>query len=48
MRELSFATWPASKSVECVLLEQDELLWGLTVRLLDPLLPRLLAGEWAI
>ena len=48
MRELSFATWPASKSVECVLLERDELLWGLTLRLLDPLLPRLLAGEWAI
>src|SRR5262249_27433575 len=48
MRELSFATWPASKWVECVLLEQDELLWGLTLRLLDPLLPPLLAGEWTI
>jgi 8-oxo-dGTP pyrophosphatase MutT (NUDIX family) len=47
-RELSFATWPASKPVECVLLEDGELLWGLTLRLLDPLLPRLLAGEWAI
>jgi 8-oxo-dGTP pyrophosphatase MutT (NUDIX family) len=48
MRELSFATWPASKRVECVLLGQDELLWGLTLRLLDPLLPRLLANEWVI
>jgi 8-oxo-dGTP pyrophosphatase MutT (NUDIX family) len=47
-RELSFATWPASKLVECVPLHDGELLWGLTLRLLDPLLPRLLAGEWAI
>ena len=23
-------------------------LWGMTLRLLDELLPRLLAGEWAI
>jgi 8-oxo-dGTP pyrophosphatase MutT (NUDIX family) len=47
-RELSFATWPASQRVECVPLEEDQLLWGLTLRLLDPLLPRLLAGEWDI
>jgi 8-oxo-dGTP pyrophosphatase MutT (NUDIX family) len=46
-RELSFATWPASRRVDCVVLEQGELLWGLTLRVLDPLLPRLLAGEWA-
>jgi 8-oxo-dGTP pyrophosphatase MutT (NUDIX family) len=47
-REISFATWPASMRVEGVLLADDQLLWGLTLRLLDPLLPRLLAGEWAI
>ena len=47
-RELSFATWPASQRVDCVRLEGDRLLWGLTLRLLDPLLPRLLADEWAI
>jgi 8-oxo-dGTP pyrophosphatase MutT (NUDIX family) len=47
-RELSFATWPASRWVECVALEEGELLWGLTLRLLEPVLPRLLAGEWAI
>ena len=37
--QLSFATWPASKWVECVLLEQDELLRGLALRLLDPCCP---------
>jgi 8-oxo-dGTP pyrophosphatase MutT (NUDIX family) len=47
-RELSFATWPASRWVECVVLEQGDLLWGVSLRLLDPVLPRLLAGEWAI
>ncbi len=47
-RELWFATWPASRRVECVVLEGGELLWGLTLRVLEPLLPRLLAGEWAI
>jgi hypothetical protein len=31
-----------------VLLDEDQLLWGLTLRLLDPILPRLLAGEWVI
>jgi hypothetical protein len=47
-RELSFPTWPASQRVEGVLLDGGQLLWGLTFRLLDPLLPRLLAGEWVI
>jgi len=42
------ARWPGSKWVERVLLEQDELLWGLTLCLLDPMLPRLLEGEGAI
>ena len=47
-RKLSFPTWPTSRHVECVRLDQGQLLWGLTLRLLDPLLPRLLAGEWGI
>jgi 8-oxo-dGTP pyrophosphatase MutT (NUDIX family) len=47
-REFSFATWPESRRVECVPLDEGELLWGLSLRLLDPLLPRLLAGEWEI
>jgi 8-oxo-dGTP pyrophosphatase MutT (NUDIX family) len=47
-QELSFPTWPASQHVECVPLEDGRLLWGLTLRLLDPVLPRLLAGEWVI
>jgi 8-oxo-dGTP pyrophosphatase MutT (NUDIX family) len=47
-RELSFATWAASRRVHCVVLDEDQLLWGVTLRLLDPLLPRLLGGEWAI
>jgi 8-oxo-dGTP pyrophosphatase MutT (NUDIX family) len=27
---------------------EDHVLWGLTLRMLDPLIPRLLAGEWTI
>jgi 8-oxo-dGTP pyrophosphatase MutT (NUDIX family) len=27
-REVSFATWPASRRVECVLLDSDQLLWA--------------------
>jgi 8-oxo-dGTP pyrophosphatase MutT (NUDIX family) len=47
-REFSFATWPASRRVEYVPLDDGAPLWGLSLRLLDPLLPRLLAGEWEI
>jgi 8-oxo-dGTP pyrophosphatase MutT (NUDIX family) len=47
-REVSFATWPASRRVECVLLEDGLLLWGITLRLLDPLMHPLLAGEWVL
>lgn len=45
-RELSFRTWRESRRVEGIVLGDDLFLWGLTLRLLDPLLPRLLAGEW--
>jgi 8-oxo-dGTP pyrophosphatase MutT (NUDIX family) len=34
--------------VECVLVGEDPPLWGLTLRLLDVLLPRLLGGEWTL
>lgn len=47
-RELSFADWPKGIRVACVLLDDGRLLWGLTLRLLDSLVPRLLAGEWDI
>lgn len=45
---LSFPTWPENRHVDCVLIEGRHLLWGLTLRIIEPLLPRLLAGEWAI
>ena len=45
---LSFPTWPETRRVDCVLIEGRHLLWGVTLRLIEPLLPRLLAGEWAI
>jgi ADP-ribose pyrophosphatase YjhB (NUDIX family) len=48
MREFTFPTWPRSRRVECVVLDDGMPLWGLTLRLLDCLLPRLLAGEWPI
>ena len=37
-----------SRIVECILLGEDPPLWGLTLRLLDPLLPRLLGGDWQL
>lgn len=48
VRELWFAKWPESRRVECVPLGEERLLWGLTLRVLDAVLPRLLAGEWGI
>ena len=47
-REMSFATWSASRRVECVQLDRHRVLWGLTLSLLDPLLRPLLAGDWTI
>ena len=46
--EIPFATWPMPRRVPCVMLDGEQILWGLTLRVLDSLLPRLLAGEWAI
>jgi hypothetical protein len=45
---LSFPNWPQPRRIECITLEDGHLLWGLTLRLLDAVVPRLLAGEWAI
>ena len=45
---ISFPTWPRPRYVECVVLERDHRVWGLTLRLLDALVPRLLADEWQI
>lgn len=45
---LSFPTWPQNRPVDCILIEGRHLLWGVTLRVIEPLLPRLLAGDWAI
>ena len=47
-RQLSFPSWPEPRRVECVTLADGRLLWGLTLRLLDAVVPRLLAHEWAV
>jgi 8-oxo-dGTP pyrophosphatase MutT (NUDIX family) len=44
---LSFPSWPEPQRVECIPLD-GHVLWGLTLRLLDAVLPRLLAGEWIV
>ena len=48
-RELPFtsAALPNGLLVEGISIE-GHVLWGLTLRLLDPLVPRLLAGEWPL
>ena len=43
----SFATWPAPQKIPFVRVGPHRL-WGATWRILEPLLPRLLAGEWEI
>jgi hypothetical protein len=45
---MAFPAWPEDRIVACVEVTGGHLLWGLTLRILDPVLPRLLAGEWAI
>jgi 8-oxo-dGTP pyrophosphatase MutT (NUDIX family) len=45
---LPFPTWPEPRRVQCLELEDGYLLWGLTLRLLEPLLPQLLKGEFAL
>lgn len=45
---LSLPSWPEPRRVTRVALEDGHILWGLTLRLLDPILTRLLSGEFAI
>lgn len=44
----SSPNWPESRRAACVELEDGLLLWGLTLRLLDAVVPRLLNGVWAV
>jgi 8-oxo-dGTP pyrophosphatase MutT (NUDIX family) len=46
-RELLFTSslWPEGRLVDGIPVG-DRVLWGMTLRLLDDLVPRLLAGEW--
>jgi 8-oxo-dGTP pyrophosphatase MutT (NUDIX family) len=46
--EFSFAHWPEPRRVECIVLEDGQLIWGLTLRVLDGFLSRLLADEWSV
>jgi 8-oxo-dGTP pyrophosphatase MutT (NUDIX family) len=45
---LSYPSWPEPRRVRCLELEGGYLLWGLTLRLLETLLPRLMNGEFAL
>jgi 8-oxo-dGTP pyrophosphatase MutT (NUDIX family) len=45
--EMSFPTWPGPRTVPVRYVEGQPL-WGLTLRILDPILPRALAGDWPV
>ena len=42
-----FPTWPQAEKVSCYQVGPYRL-WGLSYRILHPLIPRLVAGEWSI
>ena len=42
-----FPTWPKAEMVSCYQVGPHRL-WGLTYRIIHPLIPRLVAGEWPI
>jgi 8-oxo-dGTP pyrophosphatase MutT (NUDIX family) len=44
---MQFAGWPRPRSVPVLRLD-GHLIWGLTLRILEPLLPRALAGELGV
>lgn len=44
---ISVPTWPEPRLIAGITVGEGYFLWGLTLRVLEPLLPRLLAGEWA-
>jgi 8-oxo-dGTP pyrophosphatase MutT (NUDIX family) len=41
-------TWPAPRPVDRIQLDDGRAVWGLTLRVLDAVLPRLLDEEWEI
>jgi 8-oxo-dGTP pyrophosphatase MutT (NUDIX family) len=45
---LSFPTWLQPRQVDRIRLDDEHAIWGFTLRLLDGVLPRLLAEEWEI
>ena len=47
-RLLTSPSWPEPRLADSIELEGDHVLWGLTMRLLDAIVPRLLAGEWPV
>ena len=47
VRRMRFPTWPEPRDTPVVPVG-DDLLWGATLRILDPALPRLLAGDWPV
>jgi len=42
-----FPTWPAPRRVRLWRVGRHEV-WGVTYRILEPLVPRLLGGEWPL
>jgi hypothetical protein len=44
---LSFPSWSEPRLTDCVEVN-DHLLWGFTLRVLDAVVPRLLAGTWQV
>jgi len=44
---MRFPGWPQERQVPVIALG-DQRLWGVTLRILDPVVPRLLAGEWPV
>jgi 8-oxo-dGTP pyrophosphatase MutT (NUDIX family) len=45
--EMSFPSWPGPRVVPVRYLH-GHLVWGLTLRILEPIMPRALAGDWSI
>jgi 8-oxo-dGTP pyrophosphatase MutT (NUDIX family) len=43
----NFPTWPAPRRIRLWRVGRHEV-WGVTYRILDPLVPRLLGGEWPL
>jgi len=43
---IAVPSWPLPRLIAGITLGDGYFLWGLTLRVLEPLLPRLLAGEW--